>query len=405
MIPAILFIAAAAAGAQVVPAVNGPARLPVSGTLRYDLRYSQTVQRYAGYQGDGQSSAVSGEITYANLNTARPFNLTYSGGDMWNIDRGSGQAGVFQHLMVSEGVLGRDWSLNLSDDVSYLPQAPTSGFSGIPGIGSLPAEPAQPSQPILTLNTRSLYNTVAPSFSHSLDHATTLGINGSYNILRFPDGNGLSMDDWQLGPQLTRRLNALNSITAQYFYSRFSYPDYTITMGTQSAMFGYQRSWNRRFSTSVSAGPEWIQGSDALMIPSSTSLSLRANASYQARQASATVSYSQATSGGAGIATEIGVRNHDVTASISRDFGRSLTMSGFGSYLRTQGLQQAGSTDGKTGGASATRRIGQSIIVFVNYSAIQQSSSTPLPANAISGLSQVIGFGIGYSPRELHFKK
>jgi hypothetical protein len=61
--------------------------------------------------------------------------------------------------------------------------------------------------------------------------------------------------------------------------------------------------------------------------------------------------------------------------------------------------------NGKTGGASATQRLGRYVIVSINYSALQQSSSAALPANAISGLSQVIGFSIGYSPREMHFKK
>jgi hypothetical protein len=73
--------------------------------------------------------------------------------------------------------------------------------------------------------------------------------------------------------------------------------------------------------------------------------------------------------------------------------------------MRTQGLQQTGVTNGKYGGAAATQRLGRYITVFANYTAIQQSSSSALPSNAINGLSHVIGFGIGYTPRELHFKK
>jgi hypothetical protein len=73
--------------------------------------------------------------------------------------------------------------------------------------------------------------------------------------------------------------------------------------------------------------------------------------------------------------------------------------------MRTRGLQQSGVTNGKTGGASATQRLGRYITASINYSALQQSSSAVLPTNAISGLSQVIGFSIGYSPREMHFKK
>jgi hypothetical protein len=402
---AILFMAIATARAQVAPAVNGPKPLPVSGTLRYDLRYSQTAQFYDGPQGDTQSSVLSGELTYANLNVARPFSLTYSGGNMWNISGNYGGSGVFQHVLVSQGLTGRKWTLNLSDNVSYLPQSPTTGFSGIAGVGGLPSEPGQPSQAILTLNTRSLYNSFTPSFTRSLDYATNLSIIGSYVILRFPDGNGLETNQLQVGPQITRRLNALNSISGQYSYSRFSYPGQTSTMEVQSVPFGYTRTWNRRLSTSVSLGPEWTQHSGGLQIPSSTGLTVNANATYGNRVTTATLGYSQATTGGAGVATEVGVRNHDLNAGFSRQFGRNLTVSANGTYMRTQGMQQTGVTNGKYGGAAVTQRFGKSIIVFANYSAIQQSSSSALPTNAINGLSHVIGFGIGYSPRELHFKK
>lgn len=402
---AILFMVIATARAQVAPAVNGPKPLPVSGTLRYDLRYSQNAQFYDGPQGNVQSSVLSGELTYANVNAARPFSLAYSGGKMWNITGSYGGTGVFQHMAVSQGLTGRKWTLNLSDDVSYMPQAPTTGFSGIAGVGSLPSESGQPSQAILTLNTRSVYNSLSSNFTHSLNYATSLSVNGGYVILRYPDSNGLETNQLQVGPQITRRLNALNSISGQYSYSRFSYPGQTSTMEIQSSSFGYMRTWSRRLSTNVSLGPEWTQSSSGSQIPSSTGLTVNANASYTTRTTTATAGYTQATTGGAGVVTEVGVHNHDLNAGLTRQFGRNLTISANGAYMRTQGLQQTGVTNGKYGGAAATQRLGRYITVFANYTAIQQSSSSALPSNAISGLSHVIGFGIGYTPRELHFKK
>ena len=413
MLLAIPFIASAAAKAQAAPAATGPSRLgevPVSGTLRYDLRYSQIAQFYGGAQGDAQSSAVSGDVTYANASQLRPFSLTYSGGDMWAISGSYGESGIFQHLLVSQGVIRRSWSLNLSDNVSYMPQAPTTGFSGIPGVGSLPSEPSPPIQPILTLNTRSVYNTAGSSFTHSLDRATSLSVNGSYTILRFPDGNGLETDQWQTGSQLTRRLNAHNSLSSQYSFSHFSYPGYAYILETQSAMFGFTRSWSRRLQTSASAGPQWIMASSIAGIPSSTELSLSANGSYTARSTTATVSYTQGATGGAGVPAEVGARNQDVNAVVAQQLGRNMNVSATGAYLRTRGLQQVNGasgvvTDSVYGGVSAARRLGRYWNLFVNYTATHQLSSAALPANVINGLSQVIGFGISYSPRELHFRK
>jgi hypothetical protein len=137
----ILFTVCTVTRAQVVPSATGPG-LPVNGTLSYDLRYTQTAQFYGGFGGDTVWSVVSGEATYANANAARPTSLTYSGGDSWSLSGESEGTGIFQHLMVSQGVNRRNWTFNLSDDVSYMPQAPTTGFSGIPGVGNLPGEPS-----------------------------------------------------------------------------------------------------------------------------------------------------------------------------------------------------------------------------------------------------------------------
>jgi hypothetical protein len=407
---AIFFTIISAARAQVVPAATGPAGLAVSGTLHYDLRYTQTARFSTGNAGDSQMNTLSGEVTYANANSARPFSLAYSGGKTWTLSGANGEAGVYQHLMASQGFLRRSWAFNLNDNVSYMPLAPTTGFSGIPGVGNLPGTPGTPAQPILTLNTRSVTNQAGANFTRRLDRATNLGLTGSYGIIRFLDGNGLETNSLQAGPQITRRLNAQNSIIGQYSISHFNYVGSTVSMGTQSAQFGFTRMWNRRLKTSATAGPEWIHGSAGSNIPSSTNLTMNANATYDARSMSLTLGYTQSASGGAGVATQVGVHNKDVFAGLTRRQGKNLTFGFTGSYMRTQGLQQqqAGVTNSKYGGVSATQRWGRYIEVFANYTAIQQSLSLAIitsNSNAISGLSQVIGFGIGYSPREMRLKK
>ena len=96
--------------------------------------------------------------------------------------------------MLSQGIVGRKWNIQVSDNVSYLKQAPTTGFSGVPGTGEPVGEsnPSPPSsQTILTLNTRTVNNIVSGEFEHSLNYATALSIGGSSELLRYPDGNGL----------------------------------------------------------------------------------------------------------------------------------------------------------------------------------------------------------------------
>ncbi len=431
---AILSTACAAAGAQVAPAITAPAELPLSGSLRYDLRYTEMAEFYSGSLGDSQTAALSGDVTYANASSARPFRLTYAGGDLWNLSGASGDAGVFQHLMASQGLVGRKWTFNLSDDVGYYQQAPTTGFSGTAGVGSLPSEPGQPSQPVLSVNTRNVSNGVSSNYTHSLGAATSLDINASYSILRYPDGNGLDDNAWEAGPRITRRLGARNSIFGLYSISSYSYPENDVSLKTQSAQFGYMRTWGPRFKTSVSAGPEWttMPGTVVVLLDSSlsppayvgiklpastwTGLSVNASAVYSTRTTSFTASYIQATSAGGGVLQSIGSKNDDLNGGVSRQFGRDLTVSATGGYMRTKALisgielelglvQPGGVTDSEFGGMSATRRLGRYFSVFANYTAIDQSYSSALPGNAISGLSQVIGFGISYSPREKHFQR
>jgi len=70
----------------------------------------------------------------------------------------------------------------------------------------------------------------------------------------------------------------------------------------------------------------------------------------------------------------------------------------------------AGLSNSKFGGVQATRRLGRYMNAFASYTAVAQSSSMQitvlnLPTNLLSGLYQVVGFGIGYSPQEMHLKK
>jgi hypothetical protein len=374
--------------------------------LHYDLRYTYTAQFYGGEGGDSQRSTLSGDATYANGNATHPTSLTYSGGDMWTTSGASYGEGVFQHLLVSQGYNKRAWGFTISDNVNYSPQAPSGGFSGIPGIGNLPGLPTEPNQSILTLNTRSVYNMVTADYKHNVNYATSLDLNGSFTTLRFPDGNGLDTDSLQAGPRITRRLNAFNSLSGQYSFTHISYPGISsFTMETQTAMFGYDRTWSRQFKTSVSAGPQWVQSSDSIAIPSSLNLSINSSANYQTRSTTASLNYTRGASAGSGIATQVGIHNDNASANLMRQFGKNVNVTATGSYMRTTQLNQVGTTNAKTAGVSATRRFGRSFTVFANYTATQQTTSSVLTPNAIHGLSQVIGFGVGYSPREMHFKK
>jgi hypothetical protein len=443
----ILFMVSTAIRAQVAPAAKGPPGLPVSGTLRYDLHYAETTQFGSGQDGQ-QMSIVSGDASYANISKRLPFSMQYGGGYGYAWAGPSSGGNVFQHLLLSQGMVGRKWNLMASDNVNYTFETPTTGFSGIPGTGEPiggPGTTAPPVQTILTVNTRTINNITTLAAGHRLDSSTSINLGGSVGQMRFIDNNGQNTDIWTTYAGVTRRLNARNSASAQYSFMRFNYGAYTSGIPSieqisysqvHSMQFSFVRQWNRHFMTSASAGPQWISSSNSAIVPSSTILSANASAAYTFRAGTASLMYSHGTFGGSGYM--LGVESDIAIAAFSRSFriGKNLTIGVTGSYMRTSSLIAAEFeyacsidnvnyiclvplnytpvTDATFGGVQATRKLSRYLNAFASYTAIDQSSNlqtsvpnTPLSSNAtiLNGLNQVISFGIGYSPREIHLRK
>ena len=400
-----VFLLVIAVLCAMVRAQTVPSAASSDSHLVYDIRYSQAAQTYSDKQPFENRSVASAELSYLNASAGNPLSITYSGGAMWAIDGSPSGTGAFQHLLASKGIIHRQWNLTLTDDISYLPQSPTTGFSGLPGVGALPPSPGPSTQPILLQNTRNVDNNAEASFIGAIDYDKTIGLRGGYRTLRYPDGNGLETNEMLVTPHFAWNLDRLNVVSVDYKFSRFTYPGSTFTMGTQSILGGYSKIWSRRASTTMSVGPEWVTSSDTSLVPAKIGIAADASLSYQARSISTLFSYYRATGSGAGAGTLIGIDEDQVSFVLTRNVGRSLSLAANGSYNRTHGFLQSGVTEGTYSGVQASRRLGKFMSVFGNYTLIRQSSSITLPSNAIDGLSQVFGFGVSYSPKELHLSK
>jgi hypothetical protein len=397
-----LLLCLASANAQVQSSVTGPKALPFSGKVDYHLHFSQNAEFGSNF-GDWQTSTASATAEYTNTSQRYPFTLNYSGGYTWTLTGPDYSTGLFQHLFLSQSIEWGKWNLLGSDDVSYLPQAPTTGFSGIPGVGEaigVPT-PAPPSgQSILTLHTHVVDNNAAANLSRRIGGANAITIGGSSYLLRYPDANGIDTDAYNGNAAVTHRFDSRDSVSEKYIFARFSYPAAGFTFDTHTGLIDFTRSWNRKITTDLAAGPEWTQSSVGAAVPSSLSPSVTASLTYQFRTISANLICSMATSGGAGYL--IGAKVDTATAALSREFGRNLSLGLNGSYMRTAGLQLNGITSSKYGGIQLTRMIGPQISFFANYTAIDQSTSSALPGNTLSGLMQMASVGISYGSREVH---
>lgn len=396
------------APAQVAPEATGPRALPVIANLQYSARYSQAAFLYGANGGDQVSSIASADLTYAHPSVRHPFNLNYGGGYMWSIAGPSLGAGIFQHLLVSQGLVQRRWEVQVGDNVSYTPEAPITGFSGVPGTGeAIGTSGTSPSsgQSILTVNTRTLSNDASVVLGYNLTYRTVLNVGGDWQLLRFPDGNGLDSNGQTAYTGVTRRLDSRNSMSGRYTYSHYSYGASPYGDGapgsfdTQALTAGYQRAWSRRVTTNVLIGPQWATGSDSALVPSSRTLMVKATVDYDFNTEAASLSYTRGISGTSGYLP--GATVETVSAGFSRLFERNLTLGATGSYERTSALAgTAGATTAKFGGAQASERLGPYFSAFGSYTAIDQSANLVPQANILNQFYQVISFGIAYAPRE-----
>jgi hypothetical protein len=405
---AFLLIVCSSVQAQVAPAATGPRTLPVAGNLHYAFRYAQSDQLSNTFP-DMQTASASGSLAYANNNQRKPFIMDYAGGYTWTIAGPSYATGLFQRMYLSQGIDWRRWFLTVHDDVSYLPQSPTTGFSGLPGTGEpigVPNPNPNPSnsQSILTLNTHVVDNIAGGEIEHTLNFATTLTGGGSSELLRYPNSDGLNTNTQTGLAKLKWRLNGRNSVITNYVLSAYSYPDvHNVHFLTNTALVGFQHAWSRNLTTIASVGPQWVSSSDQATVPSSQDVSVSAAATYTRRFTSANVNYTRGTNGGAGYL--LGGRVDVVQGNFTHQFGINSTLGMTGGYERTSGLSQNGVTNSRFGGAQFTRQIGRKFVVFASYTGIDQTSTSNLPTNALGQLLQVIGFGIGYSPRETHIRQ
>lgn len=389
------------AGAQVEPAATTrPGNPTPPGNLNYSIRYSQFAE-FGGDLGDTQDSTLSGSATYSNGKDRRPFTLQYGGGYTWTISGPAYVTGFFHHLLIAQGLDWNRWNLSLSDDVSYSPEAPMFGFTGIPGTGEPITEPiSTPSsnESILTLNTHVVNNTASGALGRSLTNTIGLNCGGSYGLIRFPDSDGIDIDNLAGNCGVQWRQDARNTIMSSYQHSEFSYPDLDFSFRTNTVYLGFERVWNRKISSNISAGPQWSTSSMSDVVPSTVGVAINAGLNYQYARNSAAVSYSRGVSNGGGFL--VGAETDTAFADYSRQLSGKATLGLVVSYVRTAQLQAAGVVTGKDGEIQLARQLGRYFSMFANYSVVAQSSSASLPGNALGQIYQMAGFGIGFSPRQ-----
>jgi hypothetical protein len=387
--------------AQVAPSANGGATVASSPRgIQYAFRYSHNATFGRQYQNE-QVSALSGSVAYANRDLEKPFIMDYAGGYNFTLSGPGYSQGQFHHMYLSQGVNLRRWHFRVADNASYLPQSPTTGFSGIPGIGEvigLPNPISSTNQSILTISTHVLNNNAIGEMEHVLNYATTAGFGGSSDYLYFPDGNGIDSRSISANANLDRRINPRMSLFGRYIYSVYDFTGTGISMNTHTALVGFRRRITRNLTANISSGPQWIDSTVTTVIPTNLTYAVNASGNYAVRNTNFSGSYVHGTNSGGGYLVGGTVDNGQ--GDFLHQFGPNFALGLTGGYLRTAAFNNNGVTNGGFGGTQGTWWLGRNMIVFANYTATSQTSTSVLPGNALNLTIHRLSFGFGLSSRE-----
>lgn len=381
------------------------------GTLSYSLSGSELLETGYGNGGVDTSTAVSGNLAYISRSERDPFSAVYSGGYLYSTVPGSKTSSTFQNLAASQVLHTRAWVFVVSDAVSYLPGAPTTGLSGIAGVGDIGVYPVQtgigPDQNILTNYANRSSNGLSGSASWQMTPSVSLEGSASWDILHFVGDNtpGINMDSYSgsFGPNY--RIDARDSAGVSAFYSLTTYPSYDgFEFESEGAYLNFNRAWSRRLSTSISFGPEITHGRTIVPVPSQVTGAGSASLSYATRTTGFTVNYTRGANGGSGVL--FGTMSDTVSGGMNQPLSRNWLLGVNGSYSRNVGLgvYPGGLVpryDAVYAGAQVSRRLTETLSCYGSYTAIDQSATNNVGVNAFTGLNHIFGFGITFAPAPL----
>lgn len=404
--------------AEASPISTGFALPRAAGSLQYAVSASESIaSNNFGNSGVSDYTNLSGDLAFITSSQRDPFSLVFSGGHSWSTSNQSSYS--FLNMAMSQVLNMRRWNFVLSDSVSYLPGTAAAGLSGVPGVGDLGLNPVQvgtdTGQGVLTSYSSRVANTAALSAQRQITGKTSLYAAGTYSISRFlstsgsSSNSGLESDSETGSAGLNHRIDARNTIGGGYAYSNFTYNGNNFGISapgfnSQTATVQYSHQFTRKLGFNASAGPQWTTLSSS---GSSSSLSLytSASASYAAQYTQTSLSYTRSTNGGFGVVG--GAASDSVIFSTNRTFNRVWLCSASVAYTRTQNLPTAGAVPftyhTTVFGGQVSRALMRSLSIYGSYTLENQSNQGTAPSvDLFSGLSQVGGFGITFSPASIH---
>lgn len=401
--------------AQSIPAGVGTVSnvaFPLSqlgGSFNYALNASELISTGFYNTGTAYTTNLSGDLTYLSSSTKYPFSAIYTGGFLVE---NSGQPNTtYQSLSLSQTINTKNWNFQLQDAVSYLPESPVTGLSGVPGAGDIGIDPV-PVGPesgigILTTYGPRVSNTITASASRYITARFSAQASGFDGIQRFIGDNStqaLDNDTYGGSGGVSYHFGDRSLLAANYVYSQFTFPGTAYGYKAQGVTVDFSRQWTRRLSTDTYVGPQFLSPSSSAFGSDATEIAAGASVGYNGRTAFYTLGYNRGVNNGSGVI--VGSFSNNVIGAAHRQFGRRWSVSGSVGYSRTSALPVLNfysyNANSVTAGGEVVHSLGRRFAAFANYTVEEQTTAGNAPAlNAFSGVYQVFGIGVSYSPGSL----
>lgn len=220
-------------------------------------------------------NTLIGNITLQRTKRTSQFNLDYKGGAVFysGVDSSTQSLppppnATYQSLQASQSIMGKRWSLDLSDKFSFLPESPFgfSGFGGLSSFGSglggsyLASAPTinptyEPSQAILTRRSRRLGNVALGQVNYQASKRSIYTFTGGYGNLHFLDPGFIDSHYWKASAGYNYELSRADTLALVYTHTefRFATTDRSVVNEVVTAAYGHRITG--RLSLEVSGGP------------------------------------------------------------------------------------------------------------------------------------------------------
>lgn len=405
--------------AEAAPISTGFALPLTAGTLQYAVSASESlVWGYYSTNGAASATNVTGDIAYISNSQHDPFSMVFSGGRAWST--GGQPSYSYVNLGLSQVVAAGKWNFVLSDSVSYLPGTAATGLSGVPGVGDLGVSPVQvgsdTGQGVLTNYSSRINNVSSGSAQRQITGKTSLNGAVSYSVARFlsntgsASSQGLDSDALSYQGGASHQFDVRNTMGGSYSYSSYSFTGNNFglpapSFHSQTVSGSLTHQFSRKLGMSAAAGPQWTT-IESTVSYSSLNLFVDASLSYAGKTARSSLAYVRNTNSGYGATG--GATSDSVQFGASRGFFRVWSGAVTSSFTRTESLPTPGlapyTFHTTLAAVQLSRAIARSLSVYGSYTLEKQATlgSVVSAIDLFTGNSQVVGFGVTYSPMSLH---